>query len=113
MSTGTLEYNLRMLAAEGVMISIWPTRSEQYQANVSEPGDNSWTCHTDPDPMVALATALRHRLAGVTSRIVTRASIRDNLGEQVDIEDAIAAANSVSYTEQVGNIDDDDEDLIG
>lgn len=112
---GTLEHNLRALAAGGVRMSIWPTQCGRFQANVSNAGDKSWTCETDDDPLRALSTALRYRLAGVSGRTTLRDPRPEVIeveqvqaedapdDQQIDIEDAIAAAVARDH----------DEDLIG
>lgn len=101
--TGSLEHNLRLLAAEGVMISIWPTRSGMFQANVSEQGDKSWTCDTQADPLIALNNAMRYRLTSMASRTNVRDPMPEQIDrQQIDIEEAIADA-----------VERDEEDLIG
>lgn len=70
MTTGSLEHNLRVLAQDGVKITIWHTKAGRYQANVSEAAGQAWTCHTDDDPIAALREATRLRLAAIPGRVV-------------------------------------------
>lgn len=72
--------------ADGIRIHIWPCAAG-YQANIAEPGTNSWTCHTSGDPIDTLLVALRQFL----TRTPERAVVADD-GVQLDLEDAIAAA---------------------
>ena len=64
-----IDQHIRALATDGIRIHRWPCAAG-YQANVSEPATNAWTCHTAADPVEALATALRMRVARVSDRVV-------------------------------------------
>lgn len=70
---------------DGVRIHVWACAAG-YQANIAEPGTNSWTCHTMGDPIEALLGALRQFLTRTPDRLI----VPD--GVQLDIEDAIAEA---------------------
>ena len=97
--TGSLEHNLHLAAIEGVMISLWPNGKGEFQANVSEQGDQAWTSVSHEIPAVALNEALRQRLTGFAGRDIQFAP----QPEQIDIEEAIAAHLAAEV----------EEDLIG
>lgn len=82
-----IEHLIRTLAADGVRIHVWPCAAG-YQANVSEPGSTAWTCHTAADPIEAVQRAMSLRAARVPDRTVEYGD-----GQQLDIEDAIDAAD--------------------
>lgn len=85
--------------ADGIRIHIWPCAAG-YQANIAEPGTNSWTCHTSGDPIDTLLVALRQFLTRTPERAVvgtpevevSREERCVDIAAQLDLEDAIAAA---------------------
>lgn len=82
-----VEHHIRELAPQGVQITIWPCAAG-FQANVNIRATSGWACATHSDPVLALAEALRQRLAGLGYSVAAR---QEPL--QTDIEDAIAAAD--------------------
>ena len=77
------------LAEDGLQVNLWPT-DKGYQANVKERAAKGWTIASDPDPVTALLKALRMRCARIPDRTV----VAEVDAQQVDIEEAIAAAAS-------------------
>jgi hypothetical protein len=62
--------HLRTLAADGIRIHIWPTKTG-YHANLAETGSDGWTCHTAEDPITALLVVLRLKCGRVADRAVS------------------------------------------
>ena len=91
----SMEQYIRQLGQDGFRLHLWST-SEGFQANVSEPGVNAWTCVTSVDPVDAVREALRQRAGGISTRIVQAHSEQHDAprvsAQQVDIEEAIEAA---------------------
>ena len=87
-----LETHIRALAPAGLRLHLWPTK-QGYQANVADAGGQSWTCDTQSDPIAAISAALRIRATLRDHRpVVATGEGWDS--EQLDIEQAIAAAAS-------------------
>lgn len=105
----SIEHHIAQLAADGVRINIWPTKSGEFQANVSEQAGRAWTCHTAPTALEALSVALRLRATGASGREVVfedditppTVAIDATTSSQIDLEEAIAATTT-----------DDFEDLL-
>lgn len=107
MSDAALSYHLRELGPENLRIHIWARKGGGYQINVCERGGNGWTVVHDDDPELGLSTALRQRYAGTPSRRVAYSSDKamdaPNVEpEQIDIEDAIAAAPADPFEDLLG-----------
>ena len=83
----SLEAYIRTLAPGALQINLWPTK-RGYQANVKDTSTDGWTCCTEADPIDAVREALRQRACCRDHRSVGPAVEP----EQVDIEEAIAAA---------------------
>lgn len=83
----SLEAHIRTLAPGALQINLRPTK-RGFQANVKDTSSDGWTCWTEEDPIDALREALRQRTCVRDHRSVGPAAEP----EQVDIEDAIAAA---------------------
>lgn len=83
-----------LIAVDGLQVNLWPTETG-YQANVKERGAPGWTIASDPEAVQALLKALRMRNA----RLPCRKVVADVDAQQVDIEEAIAAADAVDLTE--------------
>jgi len=111
---GTLEHMIRNLAPDSLQINIWPSESG-FQINVKERASPGWTVVCDEDPVFGLNEALRQKLMSIGRRNVTGLSVPPPtfvptpvapVEQQIDIEDAIAAA----VTADAG---DDFEGLLG
>jgi hypothetical protein len=90
----SIEQYITKLGQDGFRFHLWRTR-DGWQANISEPGTNAWTCVTLDDPVDATREALRQRACGISSRIVQAHSPQHDapiVEHQVDIEEAIEAA---------------------
>jgi hypothetical protein len=64
-----LAQHIRHIAQSGARVHIWPCEAG-FQANIAEPGTNSWTVHTRPDPIDALVGALRQFVTRLPDRRV-------------------------------------------
>lgn len=84
----SLEAHLRRCAPQGLRLHLWQRKGGGFQASVAEPGVNAWTCVQDDDPVNAAREALRQRCAAIAVRTVEA----EPEPEQIDIEEAIAAA---------------------
>ena len=92
----SLEQYIDQLGQDGFRLHLWRT-VDGWQANVSEPGGAGWTVAMGDSPLEAVHDAMRQRACGVAGRTVTAHdgyvdAPRVAREEQVDLEDAIAAA---------------------